>query len=65
MLCYKDKTFCPFWEQCEDGKDCNRALIETVKEEAKIFFDRMNMPILIAQYTEPPEHCFKDIIKWN
>jgi len=30
MICYRDKTFCSFWETCEDGVTCHRALTKEV-----------------------------------
>lgn len=34
MLCYMDKTFCPYYRNCADGKDCHRALTDKVQEAA-------------------------------
>lgn len=28
MICYKDMTFCPFFEDCAKAKDCHRPLYE-------------------------------------
>jgi hypothetical protein len=61
MICYRDRTFCPFWEECKDGKDCTRALTPKVYEDAKKwwgFFKTEGDPP-IAYWAEKPE-CFKD-----
>ena len=34
MLCYKDKTFCPYYYKCVYGSNCNRALTAQVQERA-------------------------------
>ena len=36
MLCYRDMTFCPFWQECTRGKECHRALTEEVVHAAKV-----------------------------
>jgi hypothetical protein len=60
MICYKDKTFCSFWERCRDGKECKRALtkecINQAKEWWKQFTNSDDAPI--CQYTDKPE-CFE------
>ena len=52
MICYKDKTFCPFWETCLHGTECDRALTEEVKKAAKDF----GLPT--ALFATPPR-CYK------
>ena len=37
MLGYKDKTFCPFYESCEHGEGCSRALTDEVRKAAAEF----------------------------
>ena len=32
MICYRDMAFCPFWRDCANGAECDRAL--TPEEEA-------------------------------
>jgi len=56
MICYKDITFCPYWEDCEKQIDCPRCLTKNIKSEAKRL--RLN----ICQFTEKPE-CFKPTSK--
>ena len=59
---YRDKTFCPFYLECIDGKDCTAALTPKVEEDAKkwwkLISDEGNS--LISIYLNKPE-CFKEI----
>jgi hypothetical protein len=50
MLCYKDKTFCPFWVSCTAGESCPAALTDQVIEAANLWMDNP----LICQYTKEP-----------
>ena len=34
MICYGDKTFCPFYETCDKQNDCSRPLTPQVKAAA-------------------------------
>ena len=52
MLGYKDKTFCPFYTECEKGEGCSRVLTDEVWEDSK----RIGLPV--SQYTTKPS-CFK------
>ena len=52
MLCYKDRTFCPYWKNCSHGDTCVRALTDEVLEDAK------RICLAIAQYGDEPK-CFK------
>ena len=53
MLCYKDRTFCPYWKRCKNGDSCERALTDEVIENAK------RICLAIAQYGDKPD-CFSD-----
>lgn len=53
MWCYKDKVFCPFWEECKAGRACDRALTEEVRRGAVM------VSIPISRYKDRPE-CFLD-----
>ncbi len=55
MLCYRDMTFCTYYEECKDGKDCFRALTPEVIKAAEAW---MKKPP-IAMFAEKPE-CFKE-----
>lgn len=35
MMCYRDKTFCPFWKDCKNSGLCGRALTDDVEVGAK------------------------------
>ena len=52
MLCYKDMTFCSYWEECGE-KPCpaGRELTDEVKEKAGDF--------AIARFMNKPE-CFRE-----
>ena len=54
MLVYKDRAFCPFYETCNKGKACFRALTEKVREEATL------AGMLIDQFIKSPE-CFEEV----
>ena len=52
MICYKDKTFCPF-NDCTQFYKCPDALTKKVKEDAERWMK--NAPI--AHYTNKPD-CY-------
>ena len=58
MICYKDMTFCPFWEHCKDGPTCHRALTDKVQEQAVVWWGSVDAPI--CQYMNEPE-CFNHV----
>jgi len=49
MMCYKDMTFCGFYETCKHQSDCHRPLTEKVIKDAEEF----GLPI--SQFTDKPE----------
>lgn len=51
MLCYRDRTFCPFWEDCADNDTCSRPATELVHARAKA----LGLPV--ALFGEKP-NCF-------
>ena len=55
---YRDKTFCPFYLECINGKDCTRALTPEVIEDATKWLELLDVPISV--YLNKPE-CFKEI----
>jgi len=57
MMCYRDRTWCQFWEECKDGGQCGRALTKDVKDAATRWWGNDNPPI--ATYVDKPE-CFKE-----
>lgn len=48
MICYRDKTFCPFFETCSSAKGCDRPLTAEVVAAA----ERAGLPI--ARYVSKP-----------
>lgn len=56
MICYRDKTFCPFYKECKKGEDCPDALTEKIERGAKEWWWKEDEPP-IAQWAEKPE-CF-------
>jgi len=54
MICYRDRTFCPFWKDCKNGKKCGRAMTKEIISYVK------EMNLSICQFMEKPE-CYKDI----
>ena len=39
MMCYRDMTFCSFYEDCSKASDCNRPLTPEVKAAANRWFN--------------------------
>ena len=37
MICYRDRSFCPFYKTCLYGFDCDRALTPKLRAEAHAF----------------------------
>lgn len=46
MLCYKDKTFCPF-TACRASSTCDRAYTETARQDAVRWWGNDNAPIAL------------------
>ena len=57
MICYKDKTFCPFYKACKESKQCGRALTDDVIKAAHAWWGSDEAPICV--YGEKPD-CFKE-----
>lgn len=53
MICYKDMTFCQFYENCKNGEKCFRALKDEVKKDAE------KLGLLISRFTDLPG-CYKE-----
>ena len=56
MMCYKDRIFCPFYNECVNGSKCDRALTLEVHEKAIKWWGNEHAPISV--YTDKPE-CFE------
>lgn len=57
MICYKDKTFCPFYETCDKQNDCSRPLTPQVKAAAVKWWGSDAAPV--AVFSEKPQ-CHSD-----
>lgn len=49
MICYRDMTFCPFWQDCTQGAKCPRAATTFVFSEAR------RLRIGVCQFMERPD----------
>lgn len=55
MMCYRDKTYCEFYQNCKDGNNCHRSLTPDVKRDADKWWGKPGAPISV--FTEKPS-CF-------
>ena len=51
MMCYQDRTFCPFSYECRDGAECPSAMTEDIE------FKAQTAGYLICRFIEKPK-CF-------
>ncbi len=58
MMCYRDRTFCPF-NGCSQFNDCDRALTDKVKEDANRWWGQSEEDAPICQWTEKPQ-CYEE-----
>jgi hypothetical protein len=56
MICYRDMTFCPFWEDCRDNYECERALNNYVLMRAYEWWGGPGAPI--CRFSEKPD-CWR------
>ena len=54
MLCYKDRTFRPFYLECAEGDKCPRAFTPQIRRDAGSF------GMGVMEFMEKPEWCFKE-----
>lgn len=52
MLCYQDRTFCPYYSDCKHGYKCQSALTPEVRKAAIEWWGSDDAPI--AEWTERP-----------
>jgi hypothetical protein len=57
MICYRDKTFCPFHDTCLTGSSCVDALTREIEKDAIAWWGSSDAPICV--WTEPPK-CYKE-----
>ena len=57
MMCCRDMTFCPFWEDCGKAKDCHRPFTTEVEAAAKAWWggNEDGTPICVFG-SKPPCH---------
>jgi hypothetical protein len=58
MICYRDRTFCPFYTDCIHGDVCKAALTPQVKKDAELWWGSEEAPI--AVWKDRP-HCFSEV----
>lgn len=54
MKCFRDTTYCRYYQHCRYGKVCNKALTQEIREEA------MKYRFFLCEYTIEPD-CYKRI----
>ena len=57
MICYKDRTFCPFYKDCAKQNECGIALTPKVLEAANKWWGKPDAPI--AMFASKPD-CWED-----
>ena len=57
MICYRDMTFCTFWEECSRSEECHRPLTKEVREAAEKWWGGPDYPICC--FVEVPD-CFEE-----
>jgi len=58
MICYRDRTYCPYFMICRDGYKCDRALTDKIQKDAEKWWGKPGAPICV--YSEFPS-CF---VRW-
>ena len=56
MICYRDTTFCTYYQTCANQEDCNRKLTPEVKEAAIKWWGSDQAPV--AMFADYP-YCFE------
>jgi hypothetical protein len=57
MICYRDRTFCQYYETCKNGKECDRSLTTKVIDDAEQWWGSKDAPICV--FGEKPD-CFEE-----
>ena len=55
MICYKDRTYCPYYLLCKNGHICDRAFTQEVEDAANKWWGGKHAPICL--YSSFPD-CF-------
>jgi len=64
MIHYKDRTYCPFYMTCIEGRDCSGALTAEVKAKADKWWGKGKDQAPICAYIEEPE-CYVERLDYN
>lgn len=63
-MCYRDRTFCPFYSGCTRASSCGRPLTPEVERAAEKWWGGKNPPICV--YVDKPDCYIGDEAKgWN
>jgi len=60
MMCYRDRTFCPYGKLCKKADTCKTVLTEKVEADALLWWGKPNPPICI--YADFPQ-CFERVLE--
>lgn len=55
MICYRDKWFCTFYNDCASAKNCDRPLTPEVKRAADKWWGKEEGEAPISILTDKPE----------
>lgn len=56
MMCFRDMTFCTYFQDCKNAGDCPRPLTDDVREAAQKWAYTIGAEIVpIATWTEKPD----------
>ena len=63
MMCYRDMTFCPFYENCAKASNCHRPLTPKVQEAAAQWAAKFikDGDVPIAVFHEKPD-CHEEAV---
>jgi hypothetical protein len=61
MICYRDRTYCTQYNDCQFGVGCRRALTPEVMDEARKWWVHKSTgdDVPIAYFTSTPD-CFQE-----
>ena len=57
MMCYKDMTFCTYYEDCSKSNECLKPFTREVLRQAMNWWGGVNAPIMT--FAEKPE-CWEE-----
>jgi hypothetical protein len=62
MMCYKDMTFCRFYEDCTKAKECHRPYTPEVKAAAEKWWGSEDAPVCFFM-NKPACHSDNDAVE--